>query len=747
MTEAYQSEREVRISKVHKMKLIWVVPYAQSFDKTHLIWDIIQTYQDKQLRDINDIIPAPDKQVQTAGRVMLYRSHGKLAFAKLLDSTDQIQIMFHKDNCKIQKFENWEYSYVAELTDPDWESMSAYKFAEKLLDMWDFIWISWEVFHTHKWELTIFVSQFKFLSKCIRWLPEKFHWLHDQEDLYRKRYLDMTMNPETYQRFLFKSKFYQTLREFYTKEWFTEIQTSILWNAASGAAAKPFITHHNDFDTDLYLRIAFETSLKKATVGRFEKVFEIWQDFRNEWSDPSHLQEFTQVEHYAVYRNYEDNMKFMEKLIDYIFDKLNISRRLKVKDKEWIEKEVDFTTPRERVDYVAWVNKASWLDITQYTMDDADKLRADIQSKWIEFPWMDDMWTTTLIDYLYKKVLRPQIIWPSFIYNYPKIMQPLARISDINPNIVEQFQLIVNWREMCKAYSELVDPLLQKANFDEQAQAAAQWDQEATASDDDFVTAMEYGMPPQSWFGMWIERILAIITQQDNLRDVIMFPVMKPEITNAWLPLSKGDTANAGEGFKENKIDCSKKTEHTDISPYWPLPTLEQVHWLVDKYLTETKKHCEDVAKVMKYFAHKLWQDEDLRYIAWLLHDIDRDHIGKNANAHLWEQFEKIMAELNVHQIFIDDLKSHYTTHTWVPVDSLLRKYLISVDELASFVVTVAIMRPTWLSDLEFSSVKKKLKDKKFAAWVDRTEVQNCEKYLNIPLEEFTVDVIKALQE
>jgi predicted hydrolase (HD superfamily) len=149
----------------------------------------------------------------------------------------------------------------------------------------------------------------------------------------------------------------------------------------------------------------------------------------------------------------------------------------------------------------------------------------------------------------------------------------------------------------------------------------------------------------------------------------------------------------------------------------------------------------------MKYFAHKLWQDEDLRYIAWLLHDIDRDHIGKNANAHLWEQFEKIMAELNVHQIFIDDLKSHYTTHTWVPVDSLLRKYLISVDELASFVVTVAIMRPTWLSDLEFSSVKKKLKDKKFAAWVDRTEVQNCEKYLNIPLEEFTVDVIKALQE
>lgn len=744
MTEIYQSERDVRISKVHKMKSMWIIPFAQSFDKKNLISDIIKEYDSKDLRDINDIIPSPLNQVQTAGRVMLYRSHGKLAFAKLLDSTDEIQLMFHRDNCKILKFENWEYKYVNELNNPDWEAMSAYKFAEKLMDMWDFIWVSWEVFKTHKWELTIFVSEFKFLSKCIRWLPEKFHWLQDQEELYRKRYLDMTMNPDTYKRFLFKSKFYQTLREFYTQEWFIEIQTSILGNAASWAAAKPFITHHNDFDTDLYLRIAFETSLKKATVGRFEKVFEIGQDFRNEWSDPSHLQEFTQVEHYAVYRNYEDNMRFMEKLIDYVFDKMNIDRKIKVKDKEWIEKEVDFTTPRERIDYVAWVNKASWLDITQYSMDDSDKLRADIRSKWIEFPWMDEMWTTTLIDYLYKKVLRPQIIWPSFIYNYPKIMQPLARISDINPNIVEQFQLIVNGREMCKAYSELVDPLLQKANFDEQAQAAAQWDQEATASDDDFVAAMEYGMPPQSWFGMWIERILAILTQQDNLRDVVMFPVMKPEITVS--SFGKGGEPLVVEDLKKDNSSYSKEIEKSDLSSYWTLPSLDQAHWLVEKYLTETKKHCEDVAKVMKYFANKLWQNENLRYIAWLLHDIDRDHIGKDATNHLGEQFENIMKEIDAPQLFVDDLKSHYTTHTWIAVDSLLRKYLISVDELASFVVTVALMRPTWLSDLEFSSVKKKLKDKKFAAWVDREEVKNCEKYLNIPLEEFTLDVIKALQ-
>lgn len=521
------SEREVRIQKVVKMKAMGVIPFAQSYDKTHLISDIIKQYEKADLRDIETIITSPVVQVSTAGRLTLYRSHWKLAFARLLDSTEQIQLMFHRDNCKINI--GWQLSvwldFSATPQNDDAVEMTAYKFMEKMVDMGDFIWVKWEVFRTHKGELTIFVSEFSFLSKSIRWLPEKYHGLSDPEELYRKRYLDMTMNPETYKRFLFKSKFYQTLREFYTQEWFIEIQTPILDNAASGAAARPFVTHHNDYDVDVYLRIAFETSLKKATVGRFEKVFEIWQDFRNEGSDPSHLQEFTQVEHYAVYRNYEDNMRFTEKMLDYLFEKLKINKKLKVKDKEWIEKEVDFTTPRERIDYTKWVNEASGLDISQYWEKDADKLRSDIRAKGIEFEWMDEMGTTTLIDYLYKKVLRPKIIWPAFIYNYPVIMQPLARVSDKDSNIVEQFQLLVNWREICKAYSELVDPLLQQANFDKQAESE---DEETTSGDDAFVEAMEYGMPPQSGFGMGLERILAILTEQDNLRDVVMFPLMKP---------------------------------------------------------------------------------------------------------------------------------------------------------------------------------------------------------------------------
>jgi lysyl-tRNA synthetase, class II len=719
-TNDHQGEREVRIAKVQKIKAMGIVPYAQSFNKKDLISDIIKNYETKGHRDIIDIIPTPEIQVQTAGRVMLYRSHGKLAFAKLLDSTEEIQLMFHRDNCKIVTSE-WK---VSTIKDGSEEWMSAYKFMEKMVDMGDFIGVSWEIFKTHKGELTIFVAEFTFLSKAIRPLPEKFHGLQDQEELYRKRYLDLTMNPETYKRFLLKSKFYQTLREFYTQEWFTEIQTSVLGNAASGAAAKPFITHHNDFDTDVYLRIAFETGLKKATVGRFEKVFEIGQDFRNEGSDPSHLQEFTQVEHYAVYWNYEDNMRFTEKMFDYIFEKLNLPKKLNVKDKEWNIQEVDFTTPWKRIDFTKGISEASGIDITKYGMDDADALRADIYGKKIEFEGMQKMSTTTLIDYLYKKVLRPKIIGPAFIYNYPVIMQPLARISDKDTNIVEQFQLLVNGREMCKAYSELVDPILQQENFDKQTEAAEKGDEEATAGDDDFVTAMEYGMPPQSGFGMGLERILAIITQQENLRDVVMFPLMKPE--------KKGETTAC---------------EIEDISIYGKLPAHEDVENLAKKYLKETYRHCLDVATVMKHFAKKLHQNEEIRYIAWLLHDIDRDHIGKDPSKHLWEEFEKIVAEINLPQCLADDIKSHYTSKTSVTVSSLLRKYLISVDELTGFIYAVSLMRPTGLQGMEYSSVKKKLKDKKFAAGVDREEVHNCEKYLAIPLDKFIPEIIKALQQ
>jgi len=226
MTQVQLGERDVRISKIQKLLSMWIHPYAQSFKKTNYIEDIIKQYEDANLREIETIIEKPEVQVCTAWRLMLYRSHGKLAFAKILDSTWQIQLMFHRDQCRIlktTKVDDWKMEDIPteSLDFPESETwtMTAYKFMEKMVDIWDFIWVKGEVFKTHKWELTIFVSEFKFLSKAVRPLPEKFHGLSDQEDLYRKRYLDMTMNPDSYARFLFKSKFYKTLREFYFKHW------------------------------------------------------------------------------------------------------------------------------------------------------------------------------------------------------------------------------------------------------------------------------------------------------------------------------------------------------------------------------------------------------------------------------------------------------------------------------------------------------------------------------------------------
>jgi lysyl-tRNA synthetase class 2 len=221
-------------------------------------------------------------------------------------------------------------------------------------------------------------------------------------------------------------------------------------------------------------------------------------------------------------------MDFTEKMFDYIFDNIpELNREVEVKDKLWVKKLVNFKTPFARIDYIDWVKKACWIDVSIYKIWDEKNLISDIKKAWVLFEWMEKMLVPTLIDYLYKKVLRPSIVWPAFVYNYPRTMQPLARQSDRNPEIVEQFQLLVNWWELLKAYSELVDPEIQRQNFNEQAKAKEMWDEEATSEDEDFVYAMEYAMPPQSGWGMWVERSFSILTGQDNLRDVILFPLMK----------------------------------------------------------------------------------------------------------------------------------------------------------------------------------------------------------------------------
>ena len=523
MLPIYSNESKDRIKKINDLKNAGVITYANHFHWKQDISEIIE--QKYNVKDAKKLMEnGAEWEFKTAWRLLLSRSMWKLIFATIQDNTWKIQICFMRDKVK---FDTWKK--IVDKLVIDNEEKTAHKIAEKYILAGDYIWITWDLFLTKHWELTIFVKEFQILSKAVRPLPEKFHGVQDTETLYRQRYLDMIMNEDSYNRFLLRSKFLKAIREFYDKHNFIEIETPVLWNAASWAAAQPFVTHHNDLDLDVYLRIAPEVNLKKATVWRFERVFEVSRNFRNEGSDPSHMQEFTAIEHYAAWWNYKDNMKFTEDMFDYIFEKLELPKKMLIKDKDGNEKEIDWTTPWEKIDYIKWVKEKSWIDVENYKIEDEEKLRKDIKDAWYTWEWIEKQWVTTMIDYLYKKVLRPSIVGPAFVYNYPATMQPLARSNDENPNIVEQFQVVVNGWEIIKAYSELVDPIEQKKKFDDQKVALEKWDEEATSGDDEFVLAMEYGMPCQSWWGMWIERILALLTGQDNLRDVFMFPLMKPE--------------------------------------------------------------------------------------------------------------------------------------------------------------------------------------------------------------------------
>lgn len=524
----YSRESQDRMKKISDLKVAGVICYANNYTGKIDISEIrSRSENDDQgwyIRDIENLQAGwAMAEFQTAGRIISHKSHGKITFAKIRDHSWDIQVCFMRDLIKFNTGRE-----IVESIEIAGEEKSAYKIAEKFCQVGDYIGVKWDLFETKHGELTLFVSEIQIMSKAVRPLPEKWNGLQDAEAIQRQRYLDMVMNDDTYDKFKKRSVFLKSIRKFLDDDGFMEIDCPVLDNAASGAAAQPFTTHHNALDIDVYLRICDEIPLKKATAGRFEKVYEMSKVFRNEGIDPSHLQEFTMLEFQAAYWTLEENMNFTEKFIKYLVESLGVDPKVPVKDKNGNEKIVDFGATWQRVNYTDAVTAESGIDISKYSEEDEVELRAAIKEKWHEWEGLENQATATMIDYLYKKILRPNIIGPAFIYNYPRTMQPLARQTDENPNIVEQFQVVVNGWEIIKSYSELVDPSIQKANFEAQWDALERGDEEATAGDDDFLLAMEHWFPPQSGFGMGIERIFAILMQEENLREVVMFPMMRP---------------------------------------------------------------------------------------------------------------------------------------------------------------------------------------------------------------------------
>jgi len=481
------SEQEiVRREKLQNIKN----PYPERYETNYEIFEA------KELED-------ETKGVRVAGRIILMRKMGKMSFLTIGDIEGKIQISIKMDVVGEEKYQEFKDN----------------------LDLGDFIGVEGEVFTTHTGEKTVRAETFEFLGKALRPLPDKFHGLEDQELIYRNRYVDMITNDDTKKVFLLRSKLIKEVRNYLDSIGYIEIETPILTNKASGATAKPFITHHNAQDIDLFLRIAPETYLKRAIVGGFTKVFEIGRCFRNEGMDATHLQDFTMIEGYGAYLNYKDNMTLLREMLQTII--MNIFKTLKITVEG---REVDLSGNWESVSFRDLILKYTKIDIKEFNTKEAllEKIKNEgivIES---ETP-LENLGYGNLIDQLYKKVARPHIINPIFLTEHPIDLSPLARANDLDKNITDRFQLVINGAEIINAYSELVDPIEQMNRLEVQANLKASGDEEAMPMDYDYIEAMEYGMPPISGWGMGIDRLVQILTNSENIKDVVMFPLMKPK--------------------------------------------------------------------------------------------------------------------------------------------------------------------------------------------------------------------------
>jgi lysyl-tRNA synthetase class 2 len=505
MDEQDHNEYHVRLNKLKTLKIEGIIPYADRFERSHNSVEAVAHGEKISLRPVEEILKSKNSEtLKLCGRLVSFREHGKLTFAHLQDFAGKIQICFMEDLIGKEK----------------------YKFLRKL-DVADFVGVTGELFRTKHGEITLMVYETKLLSKALRPLPEKWHGIKDAEAIYRQRYLDLIMNRESMNRFILRSDLIKALREFYWSEGFIEIETPVLESVSSGATARPFITHHNALDIDMYLRIAAgELWQKSAIVGGFEKTFEVARCFRNEGMDPSHLQEFTMIEHYAAYWDYEDNMKFTERMFEYMLKKLTGTTVVKIKDRDGNDIEVDFKAPWPRKEYAKLIEDDCGINILDYS--EGDELRKEIKKKGIYIDDMETLGYGNLVDGLYKKVTRPKLINPTFVIKHPSNTKPLARKNDDDPRVCDTFQLLVNTWEIINAYSELVDPVDQRERFEAQASAKAEGDAEAMFMNEDYLTTMEHGMPCISGWGMGIDRLMTLLTAQENLKDVVMFPLMRP---------------------------------------------------------------------------------------------------------------------------------------------------------------------------------------------------------------------------
>ena len=495
---SYSEQEKVRREKLKKIIALGINPYPpELFSVSHLSTVIKENFES-------------GKKVSVAGRIMSRRIQGKASFAELQDSEGKIQLYFNRDElCKSEDKSLYNEVY------------------KKLLDIGDIIGVTGILFKTQVGEKTIQVEDFKILSKSIRPIPipktdsegNIYDEFKDPELRYRQRYVDLILNPVVKKTFIKRTKITNSIREFFNAKGYLEVETPVLQPIPGGAQARPFITHHNALDIPLYLRIANELYLKRLIVGGMDGVYEFSKDFRNEGMDKSHNPEFTVMELYVAYKDYFWMMETTEKLLDKICNDVNHSSKV-----IFANEEIDFKPPYPRVPIYEAINEYTNLDISNM---DVIELSEAAKSLGIEID--NSMGKGKIIDAIFGEKCEHHFIQPTFIIDYPKEMSPLTKQHRKEPKLTERFELIVNRSELANAYSELNDPIDQRARFEEQLELSKKGDDEAMFIDQDFLRALEYGMPPTSGIGIGIDRLTMLLTNNTSIQEVIFFPQMRPE--------------------------------------------------------------------------------------------------------------------------------------------------------------------------------------------------------------------------
>jgi lysyl-tRNA synthetase class 2 len=497
-----KDEFGVRKDKAGGLRQAGIDPYPARTERDTLIADVLSRF---------DAWSEQKKTLTVAGRITTTRIHGKMAFADVRDATGTIQIQLTADGVGEEAFERFV----------------------NFIDPGDFVQATGTLFLTKRGQRTAAVSAWKVLTKALRPLPEKWHGLKDIEIRYRERELDLIVNPEVREVFRTRTKIIRALREALDAEGFEEVETPVLQPIAGGATARPFITHHNALDHDFYLRIAPELYLKRCVVGGYEKVYEIGRLFRNEGVDWSHNPEFTSLEFYWAYRDYEDLMSFTETLLSGV-----IRTVLGSTDVRFGGNVLHFAPPWPRAKFRDAVHAACGIDISGL---DRDELLSRMRAANVECD-CGDADICRIYDELYKETVRKRQIQPMFITDYPVEMEPLAKKCEDDPRFVQRFQLIASGLELLKAYSELNDPIDQRERFDAQQRLRERGNDEAQSIDERFLSALEHGLPPTAGWGMGVDRFVMLLTDQKSIKDVILFPTLKPEYPNSEIRIPKSES-------------------------------------------------------------------------------------------------------------------------------------------------------------------------------------------------------------